>query len=108
LLVATAVLAGSARATTQPGEHTIVGVKLTDAKTVVYPRIREARGVVATFSIMNSGKKTHDWVFMGHRTPKLKPGGTFVFTVTLTYRGKYGWRSSTNAGAAFRGIFTVY
>jgi plastocyanin len=101
------VAAAAAPTTTKPGEHTIVGVRITDSRLVVYPRTREVRGVVATFTIENKGKKPHDFVLLGQKSGKIAPGRSAVFSVTLLRRGKFLYRSTLDTGAAFRGYFTV-
>jgi hypothetical protein len=109
--VAALVLAGGAAAglsTTKPGEHTIVGVRITDTRLVVYPNTREARGVVATFTIENKGKKPHDFVLMGKKSGRILPGRSAVFSLTLLKRGRYLYRSTLDTGTTFRGYFTVY
>jgi plastocyanin len=108
--VAALAFAGSSLAgsrTTKPGEHTIVGVRITDTRIVVYPQAHEVRGVVATFTIENKGKKPHNFTLLGQKTPKILPGRSAVFSVTLLKRGKYLYRSTLDTGAGFRGYFTV-
>jgi plastocyanin len=94
--------------TTKPGEHTIVGVRITDTGIAIYPRKREVRGVVTTFTIENKGKKPHNFALLGQKTPKIRPGRSAVFTVTLLARGKYLYRSTLDTGAGFRGYFIVF
>jgi hypothetical protein len=107
LAVATPALASSR--TTAPGQHAIVGVTITDKAITVLGNSQEARGVIATFLANNLGKKPHNFTIFGKKTKTIMPGHQARFTVTLTFRGQFPYRSTLDKGKkAFRGIFTVY
>jgi hypothetical protein len=107
LAVAAPALAGSR--TTAPGQHAIVGVTITDKSITVLGNSQEARGVIATFLANNLGKKPHNFTIFGKKTKTIMPGHQARFTVTLTYRGQFPYRSTLDKGKkAFQGFFTVY
>lgn len=114
LVVMTAGLAVSAPAlsssrTTAPGQRAIVGVTITDKSITVLGNSQEARGVIATFLANNLGKKPHNFTVFGKKTKTIMPGKQARFTVTLTYRGEFPYRSTLDKGKkAFEGVFTVY
>jgi hypothetical protein len=114
LIVTAAALAVSApaqssSATTAPGQHAIVGVTITDKSITVLGNSQEARGVIATFLANNLGKKPHNFTVFGKKTKTIMPGKQARFTVTLTYRGQFPYRSTLDKGKkGFRGVFTVY
>jgi len=61
----------------------------------------------ATFMVINRGKKRHGFVFLG-KTFELKPGHRARFSRTLLARGFFPYRSPTDPGKAFTGVFPVY
>lgn len=96
-------------ATTAPGQHALIGVTITDKSITVLGNAQEARGVIATFLANNLGKKPHNFTVLGKKTKTILPGHQARFTVTLTYRGSYPYRSTLDKGKkAFQGVFTVY
>jgi hypothetical protein len=109
--VAMAAPTGAALAaakTTSPGQHAIIFVRITDKGLTVFDGSTMPRGVVATFMAINDGKKPHNFVLLGKRTPVIKPGHRAKFTVTLLHRGNFPFKSTVNAnGKFFRGFFTV-
>jgi hypothetical protein len=120
LLCSSASLAGSR--TTQPGKTVLVYFVINDQK-IAYAIYREVqgggtneltlekyvlRGDFAKFFVINRGKKSHGFVFFGHKIPILKPGGKVHFSATLLRRGSFPYRSTTDPGKAFRGAFPVY
>ena len=99
---------GSSR-TTAPGQHALVGVTITDKGITVLGNSQEARGVIATFLANNLGKKPHSFTVFGKKTKPIAPGKQARFTVTLTYRGQFPYKSTLDPGKkAFQGVFTVY
>ena len=65
--------------------------------------------MIATFLANNLGKKPHNFTVLGKKTKTILPGHQARFTITLTYRGQYPYRSTLDKGKkAFQGIFTVY
>jgi hypothetical protein len=96
-------------ATTAPGQHALIGVTITDKAITVLGNAQEARGVIATFIANNLGKKPHNFVLFGKKTKTLLPGHQARFTVTLTVRGEYPYKSTLDKGKkGFSGVFTVY
>jgi hypothetical protein len=99
---------GSSR-TTAPGQHAFVGVTITDKSITVLGNSQEARGVIATFLANNLGKKPHNFTVFGKKTKVIQPGKQARFTVTLTYRGRFPYKSTLDQGKkGFAGFFTVY
>lgn len=95
-------------ATTSPGQHALIYVRITDKGLTVYDNGTMVRGVIATFEAVNVGKKPHNFVLLGKKTPVIKPGHRARFTVTLLTRGNFPYKSTVNArGKFFRGFFTV-
>ena len=103
-----------ARDTTVPSGRVYVPVLITDSGiTVVSPNpdsgdTGDPRGVTATFSVVNRGKKPHSFAFLGKTTGKIPPGGRGRITVVLLARGRFAYKSTLDRGKAFRGFFTVY
>jgi hypothetical protein len=65
--------------------------------------------VIATFLANNFGKKPHNFTIFGKKTKTIMPGHQARFTVTLTFRGQYPYKSTLDKGKkAFQGVFTVY
>ena len=63
------------------------------------------RGEVAIFDVKNKGKKPHNFVAFGKKTPTLRPGGHARFKVALIRRGKFPFQSTLDKGKrAFRGV----
>ncbi len=100
--------------TTVPSGRVYVPVLITDKGiTVISPNpdsgdTGDPRGVTATFSVVNRGKKPHNFAFLGKSTGKIPPGGRGRITVALLARGKFVYRSTLDRGKAFRGVFSVY
>jgi hypothetical protein len=123
LLLALSVVsaAGAAPKTTAPGKFVQVYFIITDEK-IVYAIYRQTangandlfleqyvvRGDYATFIVVNRGKKRHNLVFFGKRTPILKPGAKVRFREPLLVRGSFPYASTLDKGKAFRGTFTIY
>jgi len=109
-------------ATTQPGKRVLVYFIINDKK-IVYSIYRTAqgggtsdlflekyvvRGDVATFFVVNRGKKPHGFTFLGKKFKDLKPGHRAHFSTALVKRGAFPYRSLTDRGKAFKGVFAVY
>lgn len=121
LLCSAASLAGSA--TTEPGKKVLVYFIINDDK-ISYTIYRKTagsdngdllflekwvvRGDVATFFVVNRGKKPHGFAFLGKKWAALKPGHRAHFSRPLLIRGRYPYRSTTDPGKAFKGVFPVY
>ena len=121
LLCSTASLA--ARTTTQPGKQVVVYFILDDHK-ISYTIYRKTAGSVnsdqlffekwvvrgdfATFFVINRGKKPHGFTFLGKKWAALKPGKRAHFSRSLLTRGGFPYRSTTDPGKAFKGVFPVY
>jgi hypothetical protein len=109
--------------TTAPGKNAVVYFILQDQKIVVqifrktpndsgyydlYPERYLVRGDFATFIAVNRGKKRHGLVFLGKKIAPLKPGGKERITRrALLVRGAFPYRSTTDRGKAFKGLFRV-
>jgi hypothetical protein len=99
----------AAPATTGPGQHVTILVRLTDRGILVWYQASMARGAIATFAAVNDGKRPHDFAVFGKRTKVLKPGGRGQFTVSLLTRGNFPYESTLDKrNKAFHGLFTVY
>jgi len=66
------------------------------------------RGQMAYFVVQNFGKKPHDFVVLGRKTRKLRPGDKAHFHLVLTRRGAFPYRSTLDDAKPFRGVFKVY
>ena len=121
LLCSSASLAGSR--TTEPGKHVLVYFIIDDQK-IHYAIYRKTQGDVgtdilflekwvvrgdfATFFVINRGKKPHGFAFLGKKFAALKPGHKARFSKALIARGAFPYRSTTDQGKAFKGVFPVY
>jgi len=121
LLCSAAPHAGNA--TTEPGKSVLVYFIIND-RNVSYTIYRKTagaqnsdqlflekwvvRGDVATFFVVNRGKKPHGFAFLGKKWAALKPGHRAHFSRPLLVRGRYAYRSTTDKGKAFKGVFPVY
>ena len=120
LLCSSASLAGSR--TTQPGKNVLVYFVIND-QNIAYAIYREVqgggvneltlqryvvRGDFAKFFVINRGKKPHGFAFLGKKFAPLGPGRRTHFSRALLVRGKFAYRSTTDSGKAFRGVFPVY
>jgi hypothetical protein len=118
LLCSSASLA--ARRTTAPSQNVTVYFVITDKK-IAYEILRATtggsgdltlekyvlRGDFANFIVINRGKKPHSFDFLGKKL-SLSPGRRAHFFRSLVVRGKFPYRSTTDPGKAFRGVFPVY
>jgi hypothetical protein len=128
-LIVTAVVAlgfptvalGAAK-TTAPGRAVLVRVNITDKGiSAYYWAIANAggdltyvsqtyllRGEIAYFSIRNLGRKPHDFVAFGKKTPELRPGSKATFHLVLATRGSFAYQSTLDKrNVKFRGVFRV-
>jgi hypothetical protein len=121
LLWSSASVAGTR--TTQPGKHVLVYFILSDNK-ISYAIYRKTlgsgandllflekwvvRGDFATFFVINRGTKPHGFAFLGKKWAALKPGQKTHFYRALLIRGGFPYRSTTDPGKAFKGVFPVY
>lgn len=120
LLCSSASLAGSR--TTQPGKTVLVYFVIND-QNIAYAIYREQqgggtgeltlqkyvlRGDFAKFFVINRGKKPHGFTFLGKKFASLGPGRKTHFSRALLVRGKFPYRSTTDPGKAFSGVFPVY
>jgi hypothetical protein len=111
-----------AAGTTAPGKHVLVYFVIDD-KRVGHEILRTTagggtdqlilekyvvRGDLATFIVINRGKKPHGFTFYGHKIRSLGPGKRTRFTVTLLRRGSFPYAATPGRGKAFRGVFPVY
>jgi hypothetical protein len=65
------------------------------------------RGGLATFNVINVGKKGHNFAILGKTTKVVKPGQRRHFNVYLTVRGNFPYQSTLDKGKSFRGVFRV-
>jgi hypothetical protein len=116
--------ASAAPTTTEPGKALLVYVSIRDSgittsfwtsttvsgqetKFVLQPG-QVTRGQMAYFVVQNFGKKPHDFVLLGRKTRKLRPGAKAHFHLVLARRGEFPYRSTLDDDKAFRGIFRVF
>ena len=106
--------------TTAPSQNVTVYFVITDKK-IAYEILRATtagggstllekyvvRSDFATFVVINRGKKAHSFVFLGKKFA-LPPGHRAHFSRALLVRGSFPYRSTTDPGKAFRGVFPVY
>jgi hypothetical protein len=121
LLCSSASLAGSR--TTEPGKTLVVYFIIDDQK-IMHLIFREkvndsggidqtaelyyVRGNVATFIVVNRGKKRHGFAFLGKKIAPVKPGGRVRFARrALLTRGSFPYSSTTDRGKAFKGVLNV-
>lgn len=109
----------AASRTTQPSQKVSVYFVFTDQK-LAYEILRASaggsgdvylekyvlRGDFATFIVINRTKKRQGFAFMG-KTFALGPGQKVHFSKALLARGRFPYRSTTEPGSAFRGVFPV-
>ena len=109
--------------TTAPAKTISVLVVINDAKIVVVPARGSTthggslgpapltgpipRGDYVSVSILNTGKKVHDFAVFGKQTKPIKPGGKAHLVVDAIARGTYTWRSTLDTGAGFHGSLVV-
>jgi len=120
LLCSSASIAGTS--TTQPGKHVLVYFIINDQK-ISYTIYRTAqgggtsdlflekwvvRGDYATFFVVNRGKKPHGFAFLGKKFAPVRPGHRARFSQALLMRGAFPYRSTTDRGKAYKGVFPVY
>jgi len=122
LLCSSAALAGSR--TTEPGKTLVVYFIIYDQKVdhlIFREKANESggtdltsegyyiRGNVATFIVVNRGKKPHPFTFLGKKLGSVKPGGRVRFARrALLSRGSFPYSSKTSRGKTDRGVLKVY
>ena len=122
LLCSSASVAGTR--TTQPGKHVLVYFVINDQKIAyqIYRTVQGGgsgsdllflekwvvRGDFATFFVVNRGKKPHGFAFLGKKWAALRPGHRARFSRALLMRGAFPYRSTTDPGKTFNGVFPVY
>ena len=62
----------------------------------------------ARFFVINRGKTRHGFAFLGKKFAPLRPGHRARFSRALLVRGAFPYRSTTDRGKAFKGVFRVY
>jgi hypothetical protein len=110
----------AARSTTQPSKNVRVYFVITDhniAYEILRPTVAGGgdlylekyvnRGDFATFFVINRGKKPHGFAFLGKKFAALRPGHRTHFSRALLVRGAFSYRSTTDPGKAFKGVFRV-
>jgi hypothetical protein len=119
LICASSALA--AETTTQPGKTVLVYFVISD-KNIAFEILRPtvggnnevylekyaSRGDFAKFTVINRGKKTHGFAFLGKKFGQIKPGHRERFNRALLVRGAFAFRSTTDSGKAFKGVFRVF
>ena len=126
-LVAAALLAAPAGAlaaarTTLPTKTIVVEVFITDQRVLVIPYQGQSissigflplvgpipRGDYLSFSVLNRGKKPHDFTIFGRKTAPIKPGGKAGFHKLALARGTFRWTSPLDKGKkGFSGTLQV-
>jgi hypothetical protein len=66
------------------------------------------RGDFLKFTVLNRGKKRHDFAIFGKTTRPIKPGGKAHLFKTATVRGKFRYSSTLDKGKRFRGAIIVF
>ena len=112
----------AASRTTAPGKNVLVYFVIDDQQ-IRYQIYRETagggasdlylekyvlRGDYASFFVINRGKKLHGFAFMGKKFASLPPGHRAHFNRALLVRGSFPYRSTTDRGKLFKGVFRVY
>src|SRR5215211_9258755 len=66
-------------------------------------------GSTVIFTVINSGKISHDFKINGKKTPTLQPGKRATLTVKFAKKGKisFVWTLLGHAGAGMKGVFAV-
>jgi hypothetical protein len=119
VFAALALAAGSS-ATTQPTKYRTVSVVLTDKgiKLAVYFLTYTHEGNVAgpaliprgdyvSFTVVNVGKKRHNFTIFGHETAALRHGQKTHFSIAATIRGRFPYASTLDKGKTFHGYISV-
>jgi hypothetical protein len=106
--------------TTAPGKNVLVYFVINDQQ-IRYQIYRETqgggtsdlflekyvlRGDFASFFVINRGKKQHGFAFLGKKFT-VRPGRRAHFSKALLVRGAFPYRSTTDPGKLFRGLFRV-
>jgi hypothetical protein len=108
------------RETTAPSQQVSVYFVITDQR-IAYEILRTTtagsgntvlekyvvRSDIATFIVINRGKKAHSFLFLGKKFA-LPPGHRAHFSKILLSRGAFPYASTTDPGKAFKGVFPVY
>jgi hypothetical protein len=121
LLCSSASLAGSS--TTEPGKTLVVYFIIYDQKVdhlIFREKANESggtdltaepyfiRGNVATFIVVNRGKKPHGFAFLGKKIAPVKPGARVRFARrALLSRGLFPYSSTNDRGKALKGVLKV-
>jgi uncharacterized cupredoxin-like copper-binding protein len=66
-------------------------------------------GTTVVFTVINTGKISHDFKISGKKTPTLAPGKSAKLTVKFTKKGRFGYLCTLpgHAGAGMKGTFSV-
>ena len=60
------------------------------------------------FTILNNGKRMHNFEIFGRKTQVLKPAGRAHFNVFANSRGSFPYESTLDKDSAFRGHLAVF
>jgi len=105
--------------TTEPDVYQDIDVTITDSRITLSDH-NASRGDGGSFHVKNTGKKAHNFAFVGQgligltsaglSTPVLRPGQTFVLQIYMDYRGTLTYRSTQKYDLnkiGMKGRFTV-
>jgi len=110
----------AATRTTQPGKNVLVYFVYTAQRlnyaiyrvgqlglSDLYIERYVVRGDHATFIVINRSKRVHTFVFM-KKNFTVKPGRRAHFSRVLVVRGAFPYSSTSDPGAAFKGVFKIF
>lgn len=85
-----------------------ITVKASEFKFVLSRRSVPA-GTTVVFTVINTGKITHDFKIAGKKTPKLNPGKRATLRVLFNKKGRFAFTCTLlgHASAGMKGVFSV-
>jgi uncharacterized cupredoxin-like copper-binding protein len=85
-----------------------ITVKASEFKFVLSKRNVPA-GTTVVFTVINTGKISHDFKIQGRKTPTLNPGKKATLRVVFTRKGRFPYLCTIpgHAGAGMKGVFAV-
>ena len=107
-LIAGVYAPGSGAAPAKSDAIVRITVKASEFKFVLSRRSVPA-GTTVIFTVINTGKISHDFKISGKKTPKLNPGKRATVRVTFGRKGRIQYVCTLlgHAGAGMKGVFSV-
>jgi hypothetical protein len=113
LALAVAFGSAQARGTTGPDPYVILNVTVTDSRIVItsadakdrHPLVQSVE--VIAFRIRDRGKRTHNFVIGGRKSPLVKPGQLVHMIVAFPAEGEYLFTCTVNCKRTMRGHLRI-